>query len=332
MLKYAVIGTSWITQSFIDGAKLDNKMQLSAVYSRSEEKGREFALRNGVDRVFTSLEELAGSDVDAVYIASPNSFHATQSEIMLNAGKHVLCEKPITVTPDELVYLQNLAKKNTVIYAEAIMHMYNPARGLLAKAMERIGRITSAHFDFSQLSSKYPAYKNGELPNIFNPVFATGCLEDLGIYCVYPAVDYFGMPKEISALSYFLESGADGCGSAALRYDDKHVTLTYSKLGQNRLGSQIFGDAGTITIGSISQFTDINIVFNDGTSEKIIGDVPKERLMGNEASLFADIVADPDGYSDFYNELCDTALKTSRIMAEIRKHAGIRFDEYKEIK
>lgn len=332
MIKFAVIGTSWITQSFIDGARLDNKMQLSAVYSRSEEKGREFALKNGVDRVFTSLDELASSDVDAVYIASPNSLHALQSEIMLKAGKHVLCEKPITVTPDELVYLQGLAKKNSVIYAEAIMHMYNPARKLLALAMERIGHINSVHFDFSQLSSKYPAYKNGELPNIFNPDFATGCLEDLGIYCVYPAIDYFGMPKRIGAFSQFMESGADGCGGAALCYNAQHVTLTYSKLGQSRLGSQIFGDAGTIVIGSISQLTDISIIYNDGSAKRITGGIPKERLMGNEASLFADIVADPDGHADFYNELCDTALKTSKVMAEIRNQAGIRFDNYKEIK
>ena len=87
------------------------------------------------------------------------------------------------------------------------MYMFNPARELLRNSLEKIGRITSAHFDFSQLSSKYPAYLSGNLPNIFNPALATGCLMDLGIYCVYPAIDLFGIPDKITACASFMDSG-----------------------------------------------------------------------------------------------------------------------------
>ena len=330
MVKYAVIGTSWITQSFVDGAKISGRLSLEGVCSRDESRGRAFAEKNGAKKVFTSVESLARSDIEAVYIASPNAFHTRQTEAMLRAGKHVICEKPVTITPAELEYLQKLAEKNGLVYVEAIMYMFNPVRDILRGSLAKIGQITSANLDFSQLSSKYPAYKRGELPNIFNPEMATGCLEDLGIYCVYPALDLFGRPEEIKASASFMASGADGSGGALLKYNGLSVNLTYSKLGQSRGYSQIFGDEGTILLDSVSKLTDIKIVFNDGSEEILCGDVPKEQLMGFEADGFADIIENREKHKEFYNLLLKSALATSRVMEQIRSQAGIIF-RYKPI-
>ncbi len=325
MLSYAVIGTGWITQSFIDGANLDGRMALAGVCSRSEETGRAFAEKNGCHTVFTSVEALAGSSIPAVYIASPNALHARQAEILLQAGKHVLCEKPITVTPSELDYLQTLAGEHGVIYAEAIMYMFHPVRPLLKKAISEIGVITSAHLDFSQLSSKYAAYKAGNLPNIFNPKMATGCLEDLGVYCVYPALDLFGKPDAVKATASFMQSGADGSGGAFLEYPDKTVTLTYSKLGQDYAGSQIFGDLGTVILGSVSKLTEVKIRWHGGEETVLSGDIEKAELMGNEATGWRKLIEAPAENAAFYEELKKAALETSLAMAEIREKAGIRF-------
>lgn len=322
-MRYGVIGTGWIAKSFIDGAKQLCSADFEAVYSRTAEKGGKFAEENGIKKVYTNLEEFANGDFDAVYIASPNSLHYEQSKLMLESGKHVICEKPITVEPSELEELQSLAAKNGLIYIEAIMYMFNPARKLLKDAVEKIGRITSAHLDFSQLSSKYPAYLRGELPNIFNPVFATGCLMDLGVYCVYPALDIFGLPKKITACAHFMESGADGSGNSAFLYEDKLINLTYSKLGQDRLGSQIFGDEGTITIESVSKLTNINLYDNSGNCTQIIGDVPKETLMGYEAVAFEEFITNPD--DPYYKTVSERALQVSRAMKEIREKSGIKF-------
>ncbi len=91
MLRLATIGTSWITGAFIDGAKLSGKFTLTAVYSRDAERGAAFALKHGAPKVFTDLAELAASpDVDAVYIASPNSLHYEQAKLLLDNQKHVL--------------------------------------------------------------------------------------------------------------------------------------------------------------------------------------------------------------------------------------------------
>ena len=183
-MKLAVIGTGWIGKSFIDGLKFAPEFELFAVYSRSRERGEKFAKENGISTVYTSLDELAASPAECVYIASPNALHYTQSKKMLESGKHVICEKPITVTPDEFSELCEIADKNKLIYIEAIMYMHSPVRAALRETLGDIGKVWTAHFDFSQYSSKYPAYLRGGLPNIFNPAMATGSLMDLGIYCV----------------------------------------------------------------------------------------------------------------------------------------------------
>lgn len=322
-MKYGVIGTGWIAKSFIDGARMLTNAEFTAVYSRTEESGGKFASDNNIPLVYTDINEFAKGDFEAVYIASPNRLHYEQSKLMLQSGKHVICEKPITVEPEELSELQTLAKQKGLIYVEAIMYMFNPARELLRDAIKKIGRITSVHFDFSQLSSKYPAYVRGELPNIFNPALATGCLMDLGIYCVYPALDLFGLPEKTTACAHFMESGADGSGNAALLYADKLINFTYSKLGQDRLGSQIFGDEGTITIESISKLTNMKLIAKNGDTQEIIGDVEKEKLMGYEAVGFEHFIAHPD--DPYYAVTSNRALQVSTLMKEIRTLSGIEF-------
>lgn len=322
-MRYGIVGTGWIAKSFIDGARMLTDAEFCAVYSRTAENGGKFAKENGIEKVYSDINEFAKDDFDAVYIASPNRLHYEQSKLMLENGKHVICEKPITVEPEELEELQLLAKEKGLIYIEAIMYMHNPARELLKNAILRIGKITSVHFDFSQLSSKYPAYLRGELPNIFNPALATGCLMDLGIYCVYPALDLFGMPEKITACAHFMESGADGSGNAALLYSDKLVNLTYSKLGQDRLGSQIFGDGGTIAVESISKLINMRLIDNSGNATEIIGDVPKETLMGYEAAAFERFVANPN--DEDYAASCERALQVSKVMKKIRELSVIKF-------
>lgn len=322
-MRYGVVGTGWIARSFIDGARQLCGADFPAVYSRTQESGGRFAAENGIDKVYTDFTEFAKADFEAAYVASPNRLHYEQSKTLIENGKHVICEKPITVEPEELHELQALAKDKGVIYVEAIMYMFNPARDLLRDAAAKIGRITSVHFDFSQLSSKYPAYLEGRLPNIFNPALATGCLMDLGIYCVYPALDLFGMPEKITACAHFMESGADGSGTATLLYLDKLVTVTYSKLGQDRLGSQIFGDEGTVKIESVSKLVNMSLTDNKGNVHEIIGDVPKETLMGYEALGFEHFIENPDDCH--YRTMKQRAIQVSDVMKQIREICGIEF-------
>lgn len=302
MLKYSVIGTSWITKSFIDGAKLYEDLCLDGVYSRSFEKGSAFAEETGAKRVFTDFNALASSDTDLVYVASPNVCHYEQCKALLLNGKHIICEKPVTITAEEFNELCNIANERKLVYFEAIMYMHTPLRQALKDAVSKIGNIRSATIDFSQLSSKYQALKNGELPNIFNPEMKTGALNDLGIYCVYPVIDLFGMPEKITPVQHFLHTGADGNGSAVFEYKDKLVTITYSKVGQSRSPSQIMGDEGTVTIDSISKLDGIRLFNNTGEETLLNGETDKKYLMGNEAKSAIDFILRREETDNFLKE------------------------------
>ncbi|MBQ8574880.1 MAG: Gfo/Idh/MocA family oxidoreductase [Clostridia bacterium] len=323
MIKYGVIGSGWIAEEFVKGAQTVDGMHFAAMYSRTKEKGMEFAENFGCKNVFTDLEEFAKSDIDAVYIASPNSLHYLQSKLMLENGKHVLCEKPITITPDEFEELFSLAKSKNLIYTEAIMMMHSPLKDRVKNALEKIGKITSAHFDFSQLSSKYKALKNGENPNIFNPEMKTGCLRDLGIYCYYPAVEFFGLPEKVSSSAGFVETGADGYGTAVLDYSDKQITLTYSKIGQDFCGSQILGDEGTITIDSISKLTGVKIHFADGKIEEVTGEEEKHIIMAYEAKNFYDFITDFEKNKEKYFEINQRIFEINKLMFQVKNQCKI---------
>ncbi len=324
MVRFAVIGTGWIAKSFVEGAKLVDGFEFSAVYSRSKETGENFAKPFGGAEVFDNLNDLAQSDVDAVYIASPNSLHYAQSKLMLESGKHIICEKPITVEPEEFEELRALAQSKNLVYMEAIMYMHLPARSVLREAVKNLGEIATAHFDFSQLSSKYPALKRGELPNIFNPEFATGCLMDLGIYCVYPALDLFGEPNKITSTAGFLSTGADGYGTTVLDYDDKQVTLTFSKVGQSRFGSQVFGDNGTVATPSISKLTEISYFDNSGNKTELTPDLEKHVLMSYEAQNFYNYITNPEAKKEL-ESINDLTFAVSKTMKIIREKTGIKF-------
>ena len=333
MVRYAIIGTSWITETFIGGAMLVPGMQLAAVYSRSAEKGRSYADKftaagdGSQIPVYTDLLEMAQSDIDAVYIASPNKLHYEQSKLFLQNGKHVICEKPITIHPEQLSELQTLAKEKGLVYMEAIMMLHQPQLSALKEAVAKLGKIRTAHIDFSQLSSKYQAYVDGKNPNIFNPEFCTGALMDLGIYCIYFVLELFGKPEKLVIHSQFLESGADATGDVLMIYPDQHISVSYSKVGQNRLGSQIFGDQGTLTIDLISQLTGMNFHAKDGSVTNVWGDEEKEKLMGAEALSFYRYITEPEKYAEHYAYCSRMAMEVNCMLEDLRDQAGIRFKE-----
>lgn len=326
MIRYGVIGTGWIVETMIAGAKqYPQELQLTAVYSRNLERGKQFARKMGATLVFTDLEDLAANDkVDMVYVASPNVCHVPQCRLLLEHGKHVLCEKPLAAAPEEVESLQALAQAKGLLFREAIMMLYQPQLATLRQAVAECGKISTAHFQFCQLSSKYEAYQRGEVPNIFNPAMQTGALMDLGVYCVYPALYLFGKPTRVTASAGFLTTGADAAGSALLHYPDKTVVLTYSKIGQGFSASEIVGDKGSVTVGHIGQLADMRCHAVGGNSRQLHGVDDKATLMGREIVAFARRIETPRSGEEWIDIL---AVEVCRLMQEIRQSAGIHFTE-----
>ena len=208
-------------------------------------------------------------DIDAVYIASPNSYHAEQAILFLQNGKHVLCEKPMAANAAEVKRMIQVAKAHHVLLMEAMKSTLLPNFKVIQDHLHKIGPIRRYFSNYCQYSSRYDKYKQGIVLNAFNPKFANGSLMDLGVYCLYPLIVLFGEPKEVKATGIMLASGIDGEGSILLKYDDKDAVVMYSKITNSYLPSEIQGEKGSIIIDKIHTPEKVEIHYNDGTVEAL---------------------------------------------------------------
>ncbi|MUK40666.1 gfo/Idh/MocA family oxidoreductase [Aliivibrio fischeri] len=321
MIKLAVIGTNWITERFLAAALESGKYQLSAVYSRSLEQAKAFADKFSVNLTFDCLDKLAACDeVDAVYIASPNSFHAPQSIKMMKHGKHVICEKPIASNYQEAQLAYQTAQENNVVLFEAFMSPYLPNFQQIKSHLPSLGAIRKAHITYCQYSSRYPKYLNGENPNTFNPEFSNGSIMDIGFYCVGSMVELFGEPTSIQAQAHLLDSGVDGNGSIICGYDGFDVVVMHSKTSDSYVPSEIQGEEGAILAEMISIGQKVTKVNRGGETEDLTLE-QNTNPMFYEAFKFAEQVKS----NQIDMQAVERSLLISKVTTEIRKQTGVVF-------
>lgn len=119
-IKLGIIGTNFISDTLCESAEKVDGIKPHAVYSRTREKGAEFAAKHGIEKVYCGLEEFLSSDIDAVYIASPNFLHGSQSLAAISHGKHVIVEKPAALNEEEFSLMAGAAKEKGVVLMEAM--------------------------------------------------------------------------------------------------------------------------------------------------------------------------------------------------------------------
>jgi len=323
MVRFGVIGTSQITESFLQATSQLENVFVSAVYSRTSERAAEFAKKYGVILTFTNYEDLAKSaEIDAVYIASPNSFHAQQAILFMNYGKHVLCEKPIASNASEVQEMIQTARVNNVLLMEALKPTLVPNFKSVQQHIHKLGKVRRYMASYCQYSSRYDAYKEGVVSNIFNPVFSGGSLMDIGIYCLYPLVVLFGKPLEIRANGYLLESGVDGEGSILLKYEDMEAVIMYSKITQSRLPCEIQGEEGNMTIDKMNVPEQVEIYYRNGTVENITR-LQKNHSMFYEVKEFIELIQ--AGKMESSINSYANSLAVMEIIDEARKQIGVVF-------
>ncbi|GAE25752.1 possible oxidoreductase [Halalkalibacter wakoensis JCM 9140] len=323
MIRFGVIGTNWITERFIEAASKIEEFKLEAVYSRSEERALEFGQPYNVAHIYTDLTEMAKStEIDAVYIASPNSFHASQAIAMMENGKHVLCEKPLASNQREVEEMITCAKENGVLLMEALKTTVLPNFLSIQENLQKIGTVRRYYASYCQYSSRYDRYKEGEILNAFKPEFSNGALMDIGVYGVYPLVALFGEPKSVKGQSIMLNSGVDGQGSLLLEYDEMDAVITYSKITNSYVPSEIQGENGSIFIDKIHTPEKVEIRYRDGSIEDITvkQDQPS---MYYEAKEFIDLLMTSQ-YESSLNSYSNSFI-TATIMEKARKEMGIRY-------
>ena len=219
-IRLGTIGSGVIVHSVLDGVQRTEGIRLAAVYSRSEEKGEALAKEYGAAKVYTDMDAfLQDGEVNVVYIATPNLLHYQQTKAALLAGKHVICEKPFCTKAEQAGELVALAKEKHLFLVEAAPTTFLPNFEVLKQNLPKIGKIKLVLANYSQYSSRYDKLLQGEIPNIFNPEFAGGCLMDINFYNVYLNVALFGKPQEAVYYPNLFNGLIDTSGVVMLRYD-----------------------------------------------------------------------------------------------------------------
>jgi scyllo-inositol 2-dehydrogenase (NADP+) len=323
MIRFGVVGTNWITDAFLEAASNIEDFKLTAVYSRTSEKANEFASKYGVETTFTNLEEMAKSDeIDAVYLASPNSFHAKQAVTFLQNKKHVLCEKPLASNIREVTLMVEAAKENNVLLMEAMKSSFLPNFKVIQDNLHKVGKVRRYFASYCQYSSRYDAYKQGTVLNAFDPKFSNGSLMDIGIYCLYPLIVLFGKPLEVKASGVLLETGVDGEGSVLLRYKDFDAVVMYSKITNSSLPSEIQGEEGNMVIDKINIPEKVEIQYRNGSAEDLT-ETQSELSMYYEAKQFIELIQ--AGKTESPINSFENSLTVMEVMDEVRKQIGVVF-------
>ncbi|MCU7557836.1 Gfo/Idh/MocA family oxidoreductase [Macrococcus capreoli] len=317
-MKFGIIGTNWITDRFIEAGRTVNEFELHSVYSRTIERAQSFAAQHEIPNYTDDLDTfLSDEAVDIIYIATPNILHHQQAIQAMNHGKHVLCEKPIATSEKNFNLMYQAMQNNNVFFMEAMKSIYSPSFKKLHEWIHDIGTIRRVNFHYNQYSSRYDKYKEGIVENAFKPELGNGALMDLGVYTISPLVNLFGMPKTVQATGKLLSTGADGQGTIICNHHYMTSVLSYSKIIDSHLPSEIIGEEGIILIDKISAPNKVQKLNRQGD---VIDELVSDKLpMSYEIAHFIEAIKNNDEQALNLK----TSHETMKVMDEVKQQIGI---------
>jgi predicted dehydrogenase len=215
-LRWGIAATGGIAQRFAEGLAQTDDAVTVAVASRTAERAEEFGAQFDIPRRHGSYESLAADpDVDIVYVASPHSRHESDTLLFLEAGKHVLCEKPFALNEAQARRMIDTARERDLFVMEAIWSRFLPAYTLLGELLAEgvIGDLVSIDADFG---IRFP---HDPLHRLFDLALGGGALLDLGIYPLQLAALVLGPPRDVHAVAQLGESGADEHVAAVIEHE-----------------------------------------------------------------------------------------------------------------
>jgi D-xylose 1-dehydrogenase (NADP+, D-xylono-1,5-lactone-forming) len=215
-VKWGILSTADINRKVIPGVRASEKAELTAVASRDQRRADEYAREWQIDRAYGSYEALLeDTDVEAVYISLPNTLHCEWSSRAVEAGKHVLCEKPLSRHVGDVESAFDAAERNGRIVMEAFMYRHNPQTARLRQLVDEgaIGDLRLVRSCFS-----YSLY---DAENIrLRTDVEGGSLMDVGCYCVSGSRLLAGEPEQVYAQQFVGPSGTDWVFTGAMRFPD----------------------------------------------------------------------------------------------------------------
>lgn len=323
-MKLGIIGAGLIVREFLpqlirlDGLEVAGLMGTPT----SIGKARALARENGVPRATAGFEELCAAGIDTVYVAVPNFLHFDYCRQALERGLNVIVEKPMTSNFREAKELSDLARANRRFLFEAVTTLY---LGSYQKALEwlpRIGDIKLVQSQFTQYSSRYDAFRKGEVPPVFDPAKSGGALMDLGLYCLHFVMGLFGRPRAARYCAN-VERGIDTSGVLTMRYPGFQALCVAAKDCGGVYGSVIQGTGGVIRAELAPNLMGrVTLTLNDKTGESY-DDGGHLNRAAPEFTAF--IRAVDTGDYDFCYAQLDKSLAVSEVQTNARLEAGIVF-------
>ena len=312
-MRIGVAGNGMIVERMLqDITELpDVTAEAICVREKSLEKGRTLAEKSGVPEIYTDYAEfLEKGAFDTVYLGITNHMHFAYAKQALEAGKHVICEKPFTVTAGEVKILVKLAREKGLFLWEAFKIPYSPIFQAVQKHLPDIGELKLVQCNYSRISSRYERYRAGEVLPAFDPEYAGGCLYDINLYNLHFVTGLFGKPQKVHYFANYGYNGVDTSGTAVLEYGDFYALCTGAKDSTSPCGAVIQGTRGCIRIeGPVSSASYAELIAPEGT--KRLADDPENGVLTAEFREFARQLHEGD------RDACYQMLEHSVIMMEV---------------
>ena len=294
-MNLGIVGAGMIVKDFLSFTHELPEIKLEAIVARNIENLKNLQNTYNIKQIYTDLDEcLSSPSIDTIYVAVPNNLHYLVAKKALEAGKNVICEKPFTLNYHETVELFELAESKNLILIEAITNQYLPNYLEIKENLSQIGNIRLVECNFSQLSSRYEAFKKGIIAPVFDKNQGGGVLGDLNIYNIHFVVGLFGAPKNSEYYPNIVRE-VDTSGILILEYDEFKVVCIAAKDTYNNSYANIQGDKGLIkVIGTLNEVPNY-IIKNNEVEMKVNKNIHKHRMY-SEFKKFIDVIDNKDFY------------------------------------
>lgn len=318
MIRWGILSTGTIAKNFAETAKKMADVKITAVASRSKKSAESFGYRYGIANRHDSYEALAADpDVDIVYIATPHSRHYEDVKLMIEHGKHVLCEKSFTVDAAEAEALYAMAKEKGVFLMEAFWTKFCP----IYRDVERVLR-SGAIGEIRAVTAQY-GYTTGREARKFDPALAGGTLLDIGVYAIGFACMMLGYKMdEIKSRLIMNSVGTDAIDAITMKKGDAIAQLTCAIGAYIPLHGAVYGTKGYIDIPDFKNPQKVT-VFYEGRSPQVFTHVFEVNGFEYEIREAMDCVCAGRTQSDIMTP--EQSVAVMRIMDEIRRQNGLRF-------
>ena len=315
-MNLGIVGAGMIVKDFLSFSHELPEIKLEAIVARNIENLKNLQSTYNIKQIYTDLDEcLSSPSIDTIYVAVPNNLHYPVTKKALEAGKNVICEKPFTLDYNETVELFQLAESKNLILIEAITNQYLPNYLEIKENLSQIGNIRLVECNFSQLSSRYEAFKKGIIAPVFDKNQGGGVLGDLNIYNIHFVVGLFGAPKNSKYYPNIVRE-VDTSGILILEYDEFKVVCIAAKDTYNNSYANIQGDKGLIkVIGTLNEVPNY-IIKNNEVEMKVNKNIHKHRMY-SEFKKFIDVIDNKD--FDFMQKQKVHSLAVMEIFDKSRK-------------